>query len=148
MDERDSDVSATTPENGELVRRREAGDEVLLEALAAGSSYEAAGELASVSARTVRRRMAEPAFAAEVARRRADRIAAVTGRLAGLCEQALAVLENCLGSERPGDQLRAAELVLTMTRRFRSDVDVDARLAAVEATVGAGREAGEGQHGG
>lgn len=118
--------------------RREAEDEVLLDALAAGLSYESAGALGGVSARTVRRRVSDVGFAAEVARRRSARVELITGRLTGLCERALQVLENCLDSDRPGDQLRAAEMVLTMTRRFRADSDVHARLAALEATPSEG----------
>ena len=116
----------------ETQARRAAGNDVLLDALAAGRSYSEAGVLAGVAPRTVGRRMAEPSFAAELARRRAMRVSDITGRLLSTSERALDVLEECLGAERPGDRLRAAELILTMTRRFRLEVDVDARLAALE----------------
>lgn len=85
----------------EAQHRRTAGNEVLLAALAAGRPYSEAGALAGVAARTVRRRMAEPAFVAELARRRAMRVSDITGRLLGSSERALGVLEECLDADRP-----------------------------------------------
>lgn len=129
---------AIVPQDGpaegasETEARRVAGNEVLLDALAAGRSYSEAGVLAGVAARTVRRRMAEPAFVSELARRRAMRVSDIAGRLLWSSERALGVLEECLDADRPADRLRAAELILTMTRRFRTEVDTDARLVALE----------------
>jgi hypothetical protein len=51
--------------------RRSQLDELLVELLATGRTYEETGALANVSARTVRRRMASPAFAAPVSTLRA-----------------------------------------------------------------------------
>ncbi len=117
----------------EADRRREAGDEVLLDALATGLSYLEAGELAGLSARTVRRRMTAPDFAAELARRRAMRVSDVTGRLVAASERAVQVLLELLESQVAGERLRSAELILNMGRRFRSDTDIDVRLSTLEA---------------
>ncbi len=116
----------------EADRRRAAGDEVLLDALATGLSYLEAGELAGLSARTVRRRLTAPDFAAELARRRAMRVSDVTGRLVAASERAVQVLLELLESQVAGERLRSAELILNMGRRFRSDTDIDVRLSTLE----------------
>lgn len=117
----------------EADRRRAAGDEVLLDALATGLSYLEAGEFAGLSARTVRRRLTAPDFAAELARRRAMRVSDVTGRLVAASERAVQVLLELLESQVAGERLRSAELILNMGRRFRSDTDIDVRLSTLEA---------------
>lgn len=133
--------AATPPQDGpddadqdsEQQRRRAAGDEVLLDALATGLSYLDAGVLAGLSARTVRRRMTDPRFAAELARRRSMRVSDVTGTLLSVSGRAVQVLIDLLDSQVAGERLRSAELILNLGRRFRTDTDVDARLAALEA---------------
>lgn len=134
------DASTTPPEgsddgvdDSERQHRRAAGDEVLLDALATGLSYLDAGVLAGLSARTVRRRMTDPSFAAELARRRAMRVSDVTGRLLSVSGRAVQVLVELLDSQVTGERLRSAELILNLGRRFRGDSDVDARLVALEA---------------
>jgi hypothetical protein len=123
-------------------RGLQAADEVVVEALANGASYTEAGDLGQMSARTVRRRMSDPAFAAEVARRRGERLGVVSGRLSRLAERALDVLEGALGSERASEALRAADMVLSLDRRYREQVDFAARLLAVEDGLAGGHDAG------
>lgn len=123
--------------------RLDAADELLIEALANGATYAEAGDLADVSARTVRRRMADPAFAAEVAKRRTERLSMVSGRLSLLAQHALDVLEQKLGSAHPGEALRAADMVLSLDRRYREQVDFAARLLAVEEGLAPGRASNE-----
>jgi hypothetical protein len=109
-----------------------AQNEILVAALAAGRPYVEAGQAAGLSERTVRRRMAEAGFAAEVARRRSLHVSDVAGVLLASATYAVQVVLECLESEKPADRLRAAELMLTLVRRFHADADVDARLAALE----------------
>ena len=116
--------------------RRAAEDDALVDALAVGLGYAAAGRVVSVSERTVRRRMADPSFAASVARRRAQRLGEISGQLAGLSERAVAVLSEGLGDDDLAMRLRTAQLVLSMARQFRGDVDRDARLVAIEEALG------------
>lgn len=130
---------------GEAVRRRALQDEVLLEALADGLSYSAAAALspAPLSARTVRRRMGDPRFAAAVQQRRAQRMGEITGSLARLASRAVAALEECLEADRPSDQIRAAQVVLGQLHRFRDQVDLEERLRQLEqATFGQPSEGG------
>lgn len=134
MDEAVAEPTGAEAGSSEASRRREAADEVILEALAGGSSYSEAALTANVSARTVRRRMTDPAFAAELARRRALRVSDLTGRILSLGERAIAVLGEALDADSVTDRMRAANLILTSLRRYRADGDVDLRLTVLEAS--------------
>ncbi len=124
------------PLAGEGAHRRDQADEVLVEALARGLTYAAAGELARVSARTVRRRVSDATFATRVAQRRGERLGEVTGALAGLAERAVAALGDCLDAARPADRIRAANSVLSQLHHFSDAVDLEHRLREVEQTPG------------
>lgn len=127
--------------------KAEAQNEILLAALAAGRPYVDAAQAAGLSERTVRRRMAEAAFAAEVARRRSLHVSNVAGMLLASAGRAVEVVLECLESDKPADRLRAAELMLTLVRRFHADADVDARLTALEASAENHGAAAEGPDG-
>ncbi len=131
-----SKCDAVSREADEAERRRAVADELILEALAAGAAYADAGSAAGVSARTVRRRMADPLFAAELARRRAVRVSDLTGQMMGLGARAVSVLGEALEAEAVGDRLRAANLILTALRRYRADSDLELRLTALEEGTG------------
>jgi len=81
-------------ENSEGTSRREAQDELIVEALAAGRSYGEAGELAGCSGRTVARRMGDAEFARRVADRRGERVVSVAGQLTSLGSEAVAALPH------------------------------------------------------
>jgi hypothetical protein len=115
--------------------RREASDEILVEGLAAGLSFVQAGDLAGVSSKTVQRRLQDPEFARRVSRRRDERVGEVTGLLVDASHAAVGVLREGLGAERFADRLRSAQLILTMSGRFRELEDLSARLAEVEARL-------------
>ena len=120
---------------GESERRRAAADEMVIEALATGSTYREAADLAGVSARTVRRRMEGVEFTARVARRRAEFLNTVTGRLAAMPDLAVDALQVALLAGTTTERLRAADMVLAQSRRFTADTDVSQRLVAVEARL-------------
>lgn len=130
--ERSEGSNESSDESG---RRRQHQDEVLVEALAEGLSYVAAGQLARVSARTVRRRMSDGGLGALVAERRSQRAGQVTGVLVGLAGRAVATLGDCLAAERPADRIRAAQVVLSELHRFRDQVDLEERLCQLEAAA-------------
>lgn len=113
-------------DTGDTPDRREAQDQVIAEALAAGMTFEAAGELAGCSARTVSRRMSEEAFRQQVSRLRGERVARLSGTLAGLAEKAVSLLDQCMDEQDPAVVLRAIQLTLTATSRFHRDVEVEA----------------------
>jgi hypothetical protein len=108
-------------------------DELIMAALAAGMSYTEAAAAAGSSERTVRRRMSDAHFATEVSRRRAEQVAALTGRLLGASHNAIDVLRNCMDAESDAVRLRAAQLVLTLGAQLRHSQEFEERLAALEA---------------
>ncbi len=110
--------------------------EVVKVALAEGLSYAEAAAMGGVVKRTVVRWMAEPAFGREVADLRSEHLSEVTGQLGGLAVAAVTVLRDGLDSERPADQLRAAQLILEWSARLRRDVDVEGRLLELELRQG------------
>lgn len=123
-----------TESTGEdAVTAREHQDELVVEALATGLGYAAAGAVAGISERTVRRRMADSGFAARVSVRRGERVATVTGQLVHAGGEAIEVLRECLGSEADAVRLRAAQLILTLGTQLRHAHELEERLAAVEA---------------
>ena len=125
------DNSKTEGEN-----RREAQDEIIVSALATGSSYNEAGEVAGVSGRTVARRMAEPSFARLVAERRKEQVVAVAGRVSSLTTDALTAVEDCLSDESSRTRLAAAKLLLEWSFRLRRDEDLDLRVAEIRQHLG------------
>lgn len=128
----DLSVPAHGEGSGEFFSQAEAQDELLLAALVSGQTYAEAADVAGVGERTVGRRAADPAFAAELGRRRAAHVSQIAGTLLTAAPRAVAVILECLDAERPADRLRAADLLLAQTRRFLTDSDVLARLAALE----------------
>src|SRR4051794_1231840 len=95
--------------NGEPMEgdaRRAAIDEVLVEALANGCTYEEAGALAGVVKRTVQRRNASPEFRRRVSVRRSEVVAQQVGLLTGGTSEAIAVLQNEMRTApRPADRI-------------------------------------------
>ena len=127
----------TKASEGESATRRAAQQDVALEALARGSSYGQAGNLAGVTAKTVQRWMQDRAFSRQLADRRGARLSEVTGLLLDATTDAVAVIHReCLEAEKASDRLRAASLLLTLSTRMRDKLDVETRLGEVEAFVG------------
>ncbi len=125
-----SDTREVAPTEGSVAR------EVVRAALAEGLSYSEAAAMGGVSKRTVVRWMADAAFGREVADLRSEHLSEVTGQLGGLAVTAVSVLRDGLDSERPADQLRAAQLILDWSARLRRDVDVEGRLLELERRQG------------
>ena len=120
----------------ELDSRRSAQDEMLVAALAAGSSYSEAGDAAGVSARTVARRMADLSFARLVAERRREQVVAVSGRVSSLTDRAVTAVEDCLSDESARIRLTAAKLLLDWAFRLRRDEDLELRVAEIRQHLG------------
>ncbi|MCC5952801.1 MAG: hypothetical protein JJU45_11980 [Acidimicrobiia bacterium] len=95
-------------------------------------SYAQAAEAASCSRRTVARRMADPGFARWVSERRGERVNEITGALTDVAAEAVAVVRRCLDAEREADQLRAANIALTLLLRLRHETELEARVAELE----------------
>jgi hypothetical protein len=118
---------------GDAVSARERQDELMRAALATGATYAAAGTVAGVSERTVRRRMGDPRFAAEVSVRRGEQVATVSGLLVNAGADAVQVLSDSLRSDSEAVRLRAAHLILTVGTQLRHAHELEERLGALEA---------------
>jgi hypothetical protein len=107
-------------------------DDLIKTALAVGDSYPEAAAVARTSARTVRRKMSDRAFADDVSARRAEYVSALTGRLMAAGPAALRVMLECLDSPNDAVRLRAAHMIVSTGVQLRATGELEARLAAVE----------------
>jgi hypothetical protein len=122
------------------VRRN--ADAALLAALAGGSTVADAARAADVSARTVFRRLQDPAFRSELEAARAATIERVGAMLADSATAAVSVLRALLDPVIPPSvRLSAARAILELALRYREVGDLEARVRALEELLG-GRDEG------
>lgn len=98
-------------------------DDAIIELLSEGSSHRRTAEVLGISTKTVQRRVSDPVFADEVARRRRQWITQLAGQLTMASNRAAEVLSDALESEDPRVSLRAAGLVLDHGLRHRRGED-------------------------
>lgn len=103
-------------------------------ALASGSTTDEAGEKAGVTGRTVRRWRDDPAFTADVRKFRQQLLDEVLSYLSGAAIEAAKTLRGALTEDSPAIRVRAAMALLTTLVSVRTTVDLEERLAALEAT--------------
>jgi hypothetical protein len=101
--------------------------------LATGSKAKAAAEAVGVSDRTVRRWVADRAFASHVASLRDLAIGATIGRLADGSLKAVDKLLTLVDSLDESIALRASTAILDYTIKVRDHAEMAARVAALEA---------------
>lgn len=104
--------------------------------LAAGGTYQEAGETSGVTSRTIARWMTGPEFRRAVSDARLERVSQVTGQLADLSVTAVDVLRDGLDSEKTADRLRAAQLILAWSARMHRDTDLEQRVLEIERLQG------------
>lgn len=137
------DESAAAQEEHQPVNsntRREAGDEVLVAALAAGLSQADAGERAGVCDRTVRRRLKDPEFVALVREARREMVGEATGRVTSLLTAAVDTFGELLGSDDPSIRLRAATAIVRTTAEYHVSEDLAERISDLEANATEGAD--------
>jgi len=117
----------------EFVRRK--GDAELIVALAAGQTIRDAAAAASLSERTVTRRLQEPAFRQEVANTRTLMLSRAVGMLADAAADAVMTLRSLLHAESDTARLGAARAILDAGPRLRESEELAARIEAIEAAV-------------
>ena len=129
-------------------------DFVMAQALGAGHSQTSAAELVGLSAKTLKRRLDDPAFAAAVASARRSFLDQILGKLSQAGVEATDTLVELLNSGRPADRLRAAVAVLSHAARYSrqlAEQDIATRLDRLEALLleqdqpAAGRRTSEGR---
>jgi hypothetical protein len=116
-------------------RRRKADSDLIL-ALACGASPENAAQKAGFGLRTVYRRLAEPAFRAQVDAMRAELVRRSADMLTAASMSAiktLTTLQESAASESV--RLGAARTVLEMGCKVRASVELRERIVSLEAQV-------------
>ena len=114
---------------------RKRADELLLGALAAGSSVEDAASRAGLSVRTAYRRLADPGFAQRLAQARDELISAALGELVDCAAQAVATLKALLTASDERVRLGAAKTTLEQLLRLRETLTLNQRLQALERSM-------------
>jgi hypothetical protein len=116
-------------------RGRSNADEALALGVATGKSLREAAAAAGIGERTATRRWADPAFRRRVAELRGDMVARSLGRLADGMADAADTLRALLRAEGDSVRLGAARALLELGTKLREGVELEERLAALEAAV-------------
>src|SRR5262245_53133480 len=116
--------------------RKKEGETLIL-ALACGATVEAAARQCQVSERTVYRRLEDSAFRQRVQEARAEMVKRSAGMLtAAAGESVRTLLSLQKESVPPAVRLGAARAVLELGIKVRELVDLESRIAALEAQAG------------
>jgi len=121
-------------------------DDIIAAALASGATHQEAGATAGVSERTIRRRLEQPEFTAQVARQRDELVSRTADKLTSLTTTAVDTLSSLVSAvDTPaGVKLRAAMGILAMHRVWRDATELENRLRRVENLIATGQiEQGE-----
>jgi hypothetical protein len=134
---RDSRVAGSGRSWQVVVRIGTSGhDGALIAALLGGASVEDAASLAGLSLRTAYRRLADPTFRDTLAEAKQARLARVVEVIAAGSLLAVNTLIELLGPETPPSVRHAsAKSILELDERRRQQVEVEDRLAAIEAQL-------------
>ena len=104
-----------------------------IETLLTTGSVADAARAAGVSRQTFYRWRKEPRFQAALREAEADAIASVSAALAGLGEKAASALSDALAAEDLRLRVRAADIVLGRLLQIREIVELEERIARLEA---------------
>lgn len=118
-------------ENGRQKPRK--GEAALLAALAAGATVRDAARQAGISERTASRCMEDPGFRQRVQEAKAEIVARAASQLADAATDAAKTLRDLLEAEADSIKLGAARAILELGTKLRESVELEQRLAALEA---------------
>ncbi len=107
-------------------------DGTLIAALATGCTIREAAARASLGERTVKRRLADPAFKRAVDTEKAAMIARATAQLADAATEAVQTLRRLLLAESESVQLGAARSILEFGTKLREGEELAERIARLE----------------
>jgi hypothetical protein len=93
----------------------------------------AAAAKVGINERTMRVWLSEPEFMAEFDRAATAILAATKARLSAASEKAVDTLVKNLTAEKPGDQIKAAESIMTHVGKLADQLDIMRRLEELEA---------------
>jgi hypothetical protein len=115
---------------------RKKNDTPLLLALACGATVEQAARQAGLTARTVYRRLEDPAFRRKVQRLRCEIVQRTAGTLTAAATEAVKTLLELLKGNSPAAvRLGAARSVLEIGMKVREVAELEERLTALEEQV-------------
>ncbi len=116
-------------------RGRHSADDALAAELAAGKTVRDAATAAGVAERTAHRRLTDPAFKARVSEVRGGMVTTAAGRLADGMAAAADVLRALLTDADPHVRHKASVKLIELSVRVRDQVEIEDRLARLEATM-------------
>ncbi|MFC3347765.1 hypothetical protein ACFOOM_10060 [Streptomyces echinoruber] len=102
-------------------------------ALARGATSEEAARESGVSGRTIRRWMEDPDFQIEVRDTRTEILSSAVGQLAAGAAEAVTTLREALRDADGRNRVQAARTLLDACLSLRESLDLEQRLAALEA---------------
>ncbi|HZZ77619.1 MAG TPA: hypothetical protein VFE62_03815 [Gemmataceae bacterium] len=121
-------------------RSRRGADEIIIAALACGSTVQQAADTAGVSRKTVSRRMAEPEFAKRVAEMRSEMVRRTASKMTDGMLEAAEVLRKLLKAKGENVRLGACRALFEHGVRIRETVELEERLQALEQRAKAGEQ--------
>src|SRR5690349_19167317 len=124
--------------NGSRNRGKRGADEVLAAALAAGKTVEQAAAAAGMSRRTATRRLANPDFRERIKLARGVMVERAMGSMTDSMTEAADVLRKLLKAKGESIRLGACRAMLEYGVKLRESVELEARLAALEAKAAKG----------
>ena len=110
-------------------------NDVLVTALAGGTTVADAARNAGVSERTAYRRLESAEFRRRIDHVRAEIVGQAMGALTEAMTEAAGTLRRLLQAEREPVRLGAARSILEFGQRLRESVELEARIAAMESTL-------------
>ncbi|VTU02487.1 phage protein : Phage protein OS=Acetonema longum DSM 6540 GN=ALO_17461 PE=4 SV=1 [Gemmataceae bacterium] len=118
-----------------MAEQRKKNEDALLLALACGATVEAAARQCGLTDRTIYRRLSEPAFKDRLQALRTDMVARAAGMLTAAAGEAVRTLLQLQKDAPATVRLGAAKAVLEVGMKLREIVDLEARMAALEARL-------------
>jgi hypothetical protein len=120
------------------LRGRKNADGVLLMALGCGATQDAAAQKAGISKTTVKRRMQEPEFRAQLQEFCSDMVKRFARTLTAASGEAIKTLLALLQpTNSPATRLGAARTILELGIKLREGADLEERLIALEQQMAA-----------
>jgi hypothetical protein len=117
-------------------KMRKKAEDALLLTLACGATVESAARQCRVSERTVFRRLAEPDFQRRLQELRADMVLRTSGALTAASTESVRTLLELQKPAHSGNvRLGAARAILEIGMKLREVVELETRIAALEAAA-------------